>query len=74
MLVLPAPEAGPRGNCLYAMASKRALGGGLGRVPSFTAGSYVAFVLMVGAGGVVATSVRPLPGLTRSPAQGFPAA
>jgi hypothetical protein len=79
--ILPVLRAGPRGYGLYTMASKLALGtaglalaGGLGRVPTFTAGSYVAFVLMVAAGCIVTALLLLLPGLTRSPARGLPAA
>lgn len=73
-------RAGPRGYGLYTMASKLALGiagfalaGGLGRVPTFTAGSYVAFVLKVAAGCIVTAPLLLLRGLTRSPARGLPA-
>lgn len=73
-------RAGPRGYGLYTMASKLALGiaglalaGGLGRVLTFTAGSYVAFVLKVAAGCIVTAPLLLLRGLTRSPARGLPA-
>ena len=79
--ILPALGAGPRGYGLYTMVSKLALGaaglalaGGLGRVPSFTTDSYIAFVLLVGAGCVVTALLLLIPSLTRSPAQGLPAA
>jgi len=79
--IVPVLRAGPRGCGLYTMASKLVLGtaelalaGGLGRVPTFTAGSYVAFVLMVAAGCIVTALLLLLPGLTRSPARGLPAA
>jgi len=79
--ILPVLGAGPRGYGFYTMVSKLALGaaglalaGGLGRVPTFTTGSYIAFVLMVGAGCIVSALLLLLRGLTRSRTQGLPPA
>ncbi len=77
--ILPVLGVGPRGYGLYTMASKLALGaaglalaGGLGRVPSFTDGSYRTFVVMVGAACIVTAFILLLTGLTRRPPRGLP--
>lgn len=79
--ILPVLGAGPRGYGLYTMTSKLALGaaglalaGGLDGVPTFTAGSYVAFVVAVGVACMVTAMVLILPGLTRLPMRGLPRA
>lgn len=75
--ILPVMGIGPRGYGVYTMASKLALGGaglalagGLGQVPTFTPGGYVAFVLAVGTGCCIAALLL-VAGLTRSPRQGL---
>lgn len=76
--ILPVLGVGPRGYGLYTMASKLALGGaglmlagGLGRVPNFTEGGYVAFAVAVAAACLIAALLS-FPGLTRRLPPGLP--
>ncbi len=73
--ILPLLAAGPRGYGVYAMASKvalglagLALGGSLGRMPTFTAQGYFAFTLAVAIACAFAAGLL-IPRLTGTPRQ-----